>query len=183
MDRYVVHGVRSAILGDTAEAQRVAARLQVARDSATSDLFERAFEPMFLLLEAGIAMRHGDWDEAVRLLEPSAERLATPGYGFNTDRLLVRWILADVYAHLGRSDASIGQLSTLLEERTFEPLYVLLHSPAHFKLGRLYTETGDTARALDHYSAFLDAFTDPDPEYEWMVEEARVAVERLGGGP
>jgi serine/threonine-protein kinase len=182
VDRYVVHGVRSAILGDTTEAKLVAARLQSARDSATSELFERAFEPMFLLLEAGIAKQRGDWDEARELLEPLSEKLAQPGYGFNTDRLLVRWVLADVYAHLGQSNASVQQLETLLQERTVEPLYVLTHAPSHFKLGRLYTETGDTARALDHYSAFLDAFTDPDPEYEWMVDEARLEVDTLGAG-
>ena len=31
------------------------------------------------------------------------------------------------------------------------------------------------------WQAFLDAFTDPDPEFEWMVLEARGELERLGG--
>jgi hypothetical protein len=51
-----------------------------------------------------------------------------------------------------------------------------------FKLGQLYAQTGDTAQAIQHYSRFLEVFTDPDPEYEWMVEEARSKVERLGSG-
>jgi tetratricopeptide (TPR) repeat protein len=179
VDRYVVHGVRSAILGDTLEAKRVATRLQAARDSATSVLFEHAFEPMFLLLDAGIEMQRGDLSKAAELLEPCAERLTLPGYGFNTDRLLVRWVLADVYARLNQSNESIRQLNALLEERTFEPLHVIMQPPAHFRLGQLHGERGDTVEAMEHYSAFLDAFTDPDPEYEWMVDDARAELEKL----
>jgi len=74
------------------------------------------------------------------------------------------------------------QLEALLLERSFEPLHVLVHSPTHFKLGRLRAESGDTAAALEHFAAFLDAIIDPDPEYEWMVEEARAEVEKLGQG-
>ncbi len=29
---------------------------------------------------------------------------------------------------------------------------------------------------------FLETFTDPDPEVEWMVTEARVALEELARG-
>jgi hypothetical protein len=31
----------------------------------------------------------------------------------------------------------------------------------------------------EHWAAFLEAFTEPDPEFEWMVEEARMKSERL----
>ena len=34
---------------------------------------------------------------------------------------------------------------------------------------------------VEHYAAFLDAFTDPDPEFEWMVEEAQAELARLAG--
>ncbi len=150
--------------------------MEAARDSATSDLFEKAFEPMFALLEAGVASRRGDWFEVTALLEPSAERLAEPGFGFISDRFLVRWMLAEAYAQLKETDSSIEQLEALLEERSFEPLHVLLYAPTHFKLARLNTEIGEVENAEEHYTAFLGAFTDPDPEYEWMVEEARAGI-------
>jgi hypothetical protein len=51
-------------------------------------------------------------------------------------------------------------------------IHGLPYSAAHFKLGQLYMRVGDSAKAVEHYVTFLDAFTDPDPEYEWMVEEA-----------
>ena len=181
VDRYVVHGVRSAILGDTLEARRVAARMAVIRDSATSDLFEQAFQPMFVLIDAGIAARRGDWAEVTRLLEPSAERLGEIGYGYNTDRFLVRWVLAEAYIELGQRDSGIRQLDALLQERSFEPFNVLVFAPAHFRLARVRGESGDNERALEHYDTFLDAFIDPDPDYEWMVEEARAAVSAQRG--
>ena len=36
-------------------------------------------------------------------------------------------------------------------------------------------------RAEEHWLTFLDNFTNPDPEYEWMVEEAR-GIGRIGAG-
>jgi hypothetical protein len=60
--------------------------------------------------------------------------------------------------------------------------YGLPYPAAHFKLGQLYARMGNREEALDHYTTFLDAFTDPDPEYVWMVEEARAEVERMGRG-
>ena len=43
--------------------------------------------------------------------------------------------------------------------------------------------TGHTINNIPamHYRTFLDAFTDPDPEYQWMVEEAQAELTRLGG--
>jgi hypothetical protein len=55
---------------------------------------------------------------------------------------------------------------------------------AEFRLGKLSTQMGDYKRARRHYGIFLDTFTRPDPEYQWMVTEARQAlarVERRGG--
>jgi len=180
VDRYVVHGVRSAILGDTVEAKRVTSRMEAARDSATSEMFEEAFEPMFALLGAGIARQRGDWGEVTRLLGPCADRVGEPGYGYNTDRFLVRWVLADAYARLGQQNLSMEQLEALLQERSLDPFHVLIFAPTHFKLAQLHSRLGNTEKASEHFATFLDAFTDPDPEYEWMVDEARAAVAETG---
>lgn len=58
------------------------------------------------------------------------------------------------------------------------------HSAAHFKLGQLYLQVGDAAEAAEHYASFLHTFADPDPdpEYEWMVGEAREELEKLARG-
>lgn len=181
VENYISHGVRSAMIGDTATAVRVVARLRAARDSATSQLFEQAFEPMFALSDGCLAARRSDWREVTRLLQPSADRLVEQGYGLSTDRFLVRWMLAEAYRQLGDLEKSIQQLEALLRERSFEPLHVLVYGPARFKLGQLYSEIQDSEAAVGHFTAFLDAFTDPDPEYQWMVDEARAAVATLRG--
>jgi tetratricopeptide (TPR) repeat protein len=57
----------------------------------------------------------------------------------------------------------------------------LTYSFAHQKAARLFGQLGDRDKAIEHWQAFLDAFTQPDPEFEWMVEEARAELERLEG--
>jgi tetratricopeptide (TPR) repeat protein len=180
--RYAVHGVRSTLRGDTSEAKRVAARLRASRDSATSDLFEQAFEPMLALLDAAVARRRGDWRTVATMLGPSAQRLHGQGYGYVGDPDLLWWVLAEAYEQLGQPDSAIYQLRSVLNGRDDYLWHVLSFSAAHFKLGQLYAQKGDREQALQHYTTFLDAFTDPDPEYVWMVTEARAEVERLGRG-
>ena len=58
---------------------------------------------------------------------------------------------------------------------------MLIYAPARFKLGQLYLEIQDSEAAVGHFTAFLVAFTDPDPDYQWMVDEARAAVATLRG--
>ncbi len=58
----------------------------------------------------------------------------------------------------------------------------LTYSFAHRRLAKLYGKLGQRDRAEDHWLTFLDTFTNPDPEYEWMVEEARAELEKLARG-
>jgi hypothetical protein len=131
---------------------------------------------MFALSAGGLAARRGEWREVTRLLQPSADGLVEQGYGFSTDRFLVRWMLAEAYRKLGDLETSIRQLEDLLRERSFEPLHVLVYAPTRFKLGQLYLEVQDPEAAARHFTAFLVAFTDPDPDYQWMVDEALAAA-------
>lgn len=78
-------------------------------------------------------------------------------------------------------ETSISRLEALLRERSFEPPHVLMYGPTRFKLGQLYSEIQDSEAAVGHFTAFLEAFTDPDPEYQWMVDEARAAAATLRG--
>ena len=175
---YAVHGVRAALAGDSLEVKRVLARFRAARDSATSRLFEHAYEPLFALLEAELAMQRGDWRAAAQQLTPVARRLGQPGYGLSGwwDEHLW-WVLADIYTNLGQPDSAIAQLEAIVER---PPRWA--YSAAHFRLGQLYAQVGRREETLDHFTIFLNTFTDPDPEYVWMVDEARAAVERLERG-
>ena len=56
------------------------------------------------------------------------------------------------------------------------------YSFAQYRLGEHYAALGQREAAMKHYTAFLDTFTQPDPEYAWMVEEARTRVRDLMRG-
>ncbi|MDH4044954.1 MAG: hypothetical protein OEW06_10880, partial [Gemmatimonadota bacterium] len=59
---------------------------------------------------------------------------------------------------------------------------MVVYSFVQFRLGRLYAQLEQYDRAEDHYLNFLETFTEPDPEYEWMVAEARTKLEELARG-
>lgn len=178
---YVLYGVRESLLGDTLEAKRVSHRLGALRDSATSRTFERGFAPWFALLEVGPAFQRGDWQSVVETLEPVAARIHEPGVGsLAGDDYLVWWLLAYAHVEAGRPRAAIPYLESILERPRFRvsgwmlPGYV--HPAARFKLARVYARIGDVEACREQYRAFLDVFTDPDPEWVWMVQEAKRAV-------
>jgi hypothetical protein len=179
---YVLYGVRESLLGDTVEARRVAGRLGAMRDTATSRTFEGAFEPWFVLLDVGPAYQRGDWATVIQTLEPMEARIHDPKVGqLAGDDYLIWWLLAD--AHTGRGDIREGirYLESILERPRFRRdnwmIQGFIHPAARFKLASLYGEVGDAEKARDHYRIFLHTFTNPDPEFQWMVDEARAVVE------
>jgi hypothetical protein len=184
---YIVHGARAALVGDTNEAKRVGRRLRVMRDSGTSSRFERAFAPWFSLIEAGLAKRRNEWRSVIDLLEPWGDGVREPGHGFGDgDTFLIWWLLSEAYTNIGEFDSAIVHLQSIVGPPHYRAydwmVYGLPFSASYFKLGQLYDQVGNREEAVDHFTTFLGTFTDPDPEYVWMVEEARAGIERLGRG-
>lgn len=179
---YVLYGVRESILGDTVEARRVARRLEAMRDTATSRTFERAFEPWFSLMEVGPAYRRGDWDAVIATLEPMEARIHEPRVGHLAgDDYLIWWLLAEAHENRGQLRDGIQYLESILERPRFRRdnwlIQGFIHPAARFKLAGLHARIGEVGEARKHYRIFLETFTDPDPEFQWMVTEARAAVE------
>jgi eukaryotic-like serine/threonine-protein kinase len=48
-----------------------------------------------------------------------------------------------------------------------------------FRLGQLYQDAGDRAKALDYYGRFVDLWKNADPELQPRVAEARRAIAEL----
>ena len=131
-----------------------------------------------LLVSALVASHRGSYDHVITLLSPNHS------YWFQVERW---WLLAEAYARLGRSDSTAAYLERLTASRGImdEDNLVLLGMPysfAHFRLGNLYTQLEQFDRAEEHYLTFLETFTQPDPEYVGMREEARAALETLARG-
>jgi hypothetical protein len=51
--------------------------------------------------------------------------------------------------------------------------------PALFRLGELYENAHDTARATEYYGRFVDLWAKADPELQPRVVEARKRIEQL----
>ena len=95
----------------------------------------------------------------------------------------MRWLLADAYVHEGDLTSAIAHLEVLLQRPTARTqdwtLQGFVHPAVRFALGGLYTRVGAKAHAEEEYRAFLETFTDPDPDFAWMVDEARRGLDAV----
>jgi len=81
-----------------------------------------------------------------------------------------------------RPERAIDAYERFLEHRFYdggEPLTHLLSTNVHERLGGLYEEVGDPAKASEHYRAFADLWRDADPELRVRAERARARAEEL----
>jgi hypothetical protein len=92
-------------------------------------------------------------------------------------------MVADAYEKLGRLERAVELFEPFATVDWHRPADIELAGVAypfvHRRLAHIHTQLDDTARAIQHWTTFLDTFTRPDPEFEWMVEEARAELERL----
>jgi tetratricopeptide (TPR) repeat protein len=76
----------------------------------------------------------------------------------------------------GRGEEAIGWYATLESS----PYELVLRAPAHLHRAEIHEASGDRARAIEHYRAFVDLWSGADPEFQPSVEAARTALRRLG---
>jgi tetratricopeptide (TPR) repeat protein len=174
----IVDGVWAAYTGDAAVARE---NLQALRGRSLDEGF--AVWRDARLADAALAAVHEDWAAVVQILRQTA----LEGGGALIGALsLKRWLLADAYQRLGHLDSAavffemlVSPTRMLWQEFQATPL---AFSFAQFRLARLYTQLGERAKAKERYATFLETFTRPDPEYAWMVAEARAKLEELARG-
>jgi tetratricopeptide (TPR) repeat protein len=98
---------------------------------------------------------------------------------------LPNWIRAEAEEELGRLEESAELYAQIASGYRFGDYevhaYGLTHSFAHRRAALLYGQLGERDKAIEHWRAFLEAFTQPDPEFEWMVEEGMAELSRLEG--
>ncbi len=133
-------------------------------------------------LEGLVAATAGQSADAVRLLLPLSDARATgdPWYAQPA-----QWLLGGAYERAGRLDSAVAQLEQLAGWRggrgDVQSLRGLTHSFAHQRLVVLYARMGRVADARRHWQVFSTTFTQPDPEMQHFVDEARAALASAEG--
>jgi len=93
--------------------------------------------------------------------------------------------MASAHQEVGQPASAIPYLESILRRPTHGiqdwTLQGYIHPAARFKLAGLYADVGNPGKAREHYRIFLDTFTDPDPDFRWMVEEARLGLDQADG--
>jgi tetratricopeptide (TPR) repeat protein len=92
--------------------------------------------------------------------------------------------LALAFDAAGESDSAIAQYEHYLSTPWFGRFGLWMYDPLflaifHKRLGELYEQKGDLAKALDHDRKFVELWKDADPELQPQVQEARRRVARL----
>lgn len=182
IDNAIVHGHWAALLGDMRAAE-------AARDLARARGIDAGYGSWRDLqgLEALLARSRDDWSGVVHTLAG----VARAGGGMQGGRvygggiLLRRWMVADAYERLGQLDSAaiffeMIATSQRLSPREHQPKG-LAASFALRRLARLHSRLGNRSLARSYWSAFLRAFSDPDPDVSWMVKEAREELTKLAG--
>jgi tetratricopeptide (TPR) repeat protein len=176
----VLSGLWAAELGDTTLARTHLDALPPA-EAGRFDTVDPQ-EVLTVLLRALLSARKGDWGEVERVLEPVTRDRAPRTGGLNQ---FPHWTLASAKEALGKpAEAATlfaGIASGVWHGGTPLGNLGLTYSFAHRRAALLYGQLGQEEEAIEHWQAFLEAFTEPDPELEWMVEEAQVELARLGG--
>ncbi|MEB3323574.1 MAG: tetratricopeptide repeat protein, partial [Synechococcaceae cyanobacterium] len=89
--------------------------------------------------------------------------------------------LARAYDLASEADSAVAIYERYLAEssffRLFSDAYYL--GPTYERLGDLYEQRGDTAKAIYYYGKLVDLWQDADPELQPRVEAARRAIETL----
>jgi tetratricopeptide (TPR) repeat protein len=112
--------------------------------------------------------------------------LAGPAWSGSVEPIwptMSRWLVADAYDRLGRPDSAVAYFELLISPRRLHFAEArregFAYSFALRRLALIYTRQGDRPRAREYWRNFLATFTNPDPELEPMVTEARSELSRL----
>jgi hypothetical protein len=123
------------------------------------------------------ALQRGDAEQGLGHLEQARAN------GFGLFLRKSRLLLADAEAARGRLDVAAAHYDTLTASLglhwTEQGLYAPLLPLAHERAADAYLVLGDTTRAVQHLTAFIDYWRDGDPELQPRVESANRLLELI----
>ena len=133
------------------------------------------------LLGAGPALAQGWIDARAGRWRALTDSLGAVAWGGEHDATIldrvtaypVRWLVADAYDRLGRSDSAAAYLELVVAPTRMAPghfaLRGLAYPFAHRRLARLYTALGDQDAAAEHWKEFTRSLSEPDPELRGLL--------------
>jgi tetratricopeptide (TPR) repeat protein len=172
--RHYLLGLTSASLGDRVAADSFAAAVLRHRDAvANPDLLNdyAGFIRARLLLQRGRPAEA--MVELERLNLAGAYPLFySPFHNFSMERFTI----GESLMALGRQEEALGWYANIVGTSTLELVFL---NPGRLRRGEILEGMGRTDEAKELYRAFLDSWSDPDPELASLRDEARRALQRL----
>jgi tRNA A-37 threonylcarbamoyl transferase component Bud32/tetratricopeptide (TPR) repeat protein len=164
-----------AIAGQAARARAILAQY----DAASRDSVNRTWFPGHReWTEGAILLAERRVDEAIRAFR----RMDTlpDGLPIPCDFCLPV-VLSRAYDQANAPDSTIANLERYLASPNNGRIYAdsWMLGPAHKRLGELYEAKGNAAKAMSHYTAFVELWKRADPELQPKVAEVRARLERL----
>jgi tetratricopeptide (TPR) repeat protein/tRNA A-37 threonylcarbamoyl transferase component Bud32 len=170
-------GVAYAALGRTDRARAVLAQIAQISDTVT----RRNRQPDAHRIQAEIALTENRPRDAVTEFQ-KADSL--PDGPVSEDPSVVLYNLGRAFDKANAPDSAMAMFEQFLHCQTIDRLYSdMVYLPlTQRRLGELYEAKGDRARAVAHYTAFVDLWKDADPDLQPQVADVRKKLAGLSAG-
>lgn len=93
------------------------------------------------------------------------------------DMVGANFLRAEALNEMGRSEEAVRWYTAAADASP------VLEPASHLRIGEIHEQRGETDQAVERYSAFIDMWSDADPEYQPMVEDVRNRIASLVGEP
>ena len=133
-----------------------------------------------LFLEGCVDLSKGDFKNAVAKIEKTVSFLhGEMVYAPENDGLYF-YFLADAYEKANIRTKAIETYENLLRLTVNRRQVGELYSRSYYRLGALYTQIEKKQKAVENYKKFIHLWKQCDPDFRFMVENARQRVTELG---